>query len=715
MRAAPREAPSLVLVLFDQKETSTGMKKRGLAYDASGVIRYLTRLELLPSPYAPPRPLIEYLLRGEDVAAFSARGFNTSSFADYARELEQDASSASHRIYPVWVHGCISVAVSPEQFGGDYDDVLALGHDFMELSGVERNRYMLVVHRDSEHIHVHFLYSRVDADGNLRERERKYPQFMAEEACAILADRHGFSLEPGHLSRVVPGGVLDLASGRITCDLNLNPNVAGCKLRHLARVKTRGDRLRTVALVAHHLADGSLDAFRSELAEHGISYRRSGSSGSEFEDADGDIRTCYEVDPRLARGKIKLSGVATDLPDESPWIEAKVARRRLELGLVEVAESDPDREWERFSAGRDLPQGGRETASEQEWCDCDLQRAFREDQRGRRVTRGAPDYWPADVAAKGAFGAAISSPRLHRAKLDPSVYQRLERPWRTEFWRAGDLIATVQSHRMTIYSKDEDDLRETLRAVHRAWGKVEIFGNSKFKKKMVKLAAELDVPISNPELQKPLAKMRSLIDTERLCREASLDHLSKPPSNPIGLAEASDRAAPNARPVSRQRHVPPLPVPAPQRQSEERASEAAVNPSRPARATGGRTGSLPQGAPSSLPGAGQPTGQPAAPVSGVGETVSIETTLAAKPGDGVQDVHMSAKLRSQRDTIKGYWRSGARYPVRLATVPGRHIFLLDPRAAGHFGLTEPDQAYPAFQDLLRSMHRQQEDEQAQII
>jgi hypothetical protein len=708
------------------------MKKRDLAYDASGLIRYLTRLDLLPSPYGPPRPLIEYLMRGEDVAAFACENFNSSSLADHARELECDSSAANHRIFPVWVHGCVSIKASPDEFEGSYDGALALGHRLMELGGVERNRYILVVHRDSGHVHVHFLYSRVDAKGNLRERERKYPKYMAEEACAILAHQFGYGLEPGHLSRVIPAGVLDLASGRVTCDLNLNPNVAACKLRQLARMKTRGDRLRTLALVAHHLAAGSLALFRSELAEHGISYRASGSSGSEFEDADGEIRTCSDVDPRLSRGKIKIEGVSACLPEEPDWIKAKVARRRRELGRTKVPKANPEREWERFSAARDQLPDGREHSSETEWCDHDVRRAFREDRRGRPHKRCAPGHWPNDATAQGAFGASTISRRRFSPKLNETVYQRIEQPWQTEFWRSGNLVATVRQDRMTIYSKNQDDLREALRAAHRAWGEVEVFGNRKFKQQIVKLAAELDVPLANPELQTPLAHARALRDTERLHRELLLDRLSKPPPTIeiANSAEAHETAEPHSDEVGRMEVAPqkdaPLEQPLRSEHPAATVSKSVKNPIiAPAIVIGSGNGKTLPADEHFVPiNKHQPSANaatPAAPAAAGAPTSEsraiVQAAPASQPFEGSQPApaEQSPGARGQRDTLQHYWKTGTRYPIHQTHDNGRSIFLLPARTARHFGISEQDQAQPRFQDLLRSMYRQQEEEHAQII
>ncbi len=344
MTTSPPKPPTIVVVIFDQKSP-----KAKLLQDASSVMRYIARLQGLPGSYSPPVPVMDYVLRDEAVTAFAASGFETSSLSGMARELQVDILAADKRIDPVLVHGTISIKVAPERAEKSGEKFLAVGHRLMELFGVEKNRYILAVHADSDHLHLHFFYSRI-VGGALLERERKLPKFMAEEACAVLAHEFGFGLEPRHMSRVVPGGVVDLASGQLTRDGDFDAIPRGSAARSAARMSMSGGDLRKIALVSLHLAKGDLGSFRAELAEHGISYIPVG-SGSHLVDVLGNSIPAGGVDPRLRLGKIKLNGVAQGLPPESAEIQARAEERRAELKPLAIPDADPADEWKRYSTG----------------------------------------------------------------------------------------------------------------------------------------------------------------------------------------------------------------------------------------------------------------------------------------------------------------------------------------------------------------------------
>ena len=260
-----RRKPSVVVCLFDQKSNALNPSSdaklaqiKAVPYTASDIFRYCTRLNLLPSRYTPPLDLPLYITRGGEVGAVAFCNFETSDLAGMSRELERDALMASKSLSRPWIHGCIGIDVSPAEFDGEPDDLLEMGHALMKMFGVEKNRYMLAVHLDSGKIHVHFFYARVDSEGRLRERNRKLPKFMAEEATALLAQQFGFSLEPRHLSRVTPDGILDLASDRIVRNLDFVELQDGMKSRNTARKKTKRNELLTLALVARHEASNLL-------------------------------------------------------------------------------------------------------------------------------------------------------------------------------------------------------------------------------------------------------------------------------------------------------------------------------------------------------------------------------------------------------------------------------------------------------------------------
>ena len=295
--------PGIIVSLFDQKASPAHdannaklVEMKPAGYNASHIIRYCTRLEILPGPYRPPFDVPFYITRSGEVGAVAFRNFELDDLASMARELERDKLLASTKVICPLIHGCISIEVSPTEYDGDPDDLLDMGHSLMKMFGVNKNRYMLAVHMDSGWIHVHFFYSRVDSKGALRERDRKMPKFMAEEATALLAHQFGFSLAPRHLSRVTPDGILDLASERLVRRLDFTENPIGMKSRNTARTKTKGNELLTLALVARYEANNLLE-FRELLAPHGITYDPNG-SGAQFIDIKGKRWDASDVDKR---------------------------------------------------------------------------------------------------------------------------------------------------------------------------------------------------------------------------------------------------------------------------------------------------------------------------------------------------------------------------------------------------------------------------------
>ena len=544
-----RRKPTIVVVLFDQKsngpmspEHAKWVEASKIPKTASGFIRYCTRLDLLPSPEKPMLDLPYYITKDGKVGAVLFENFSTNDLPGMAREFEHDAKMAP-TLKNAWVHGCISIDVSPADFAGKPEDLLAVGADLMKMLGVDKNRYMLAVHLDSENIHVHFLYSRTDGQGRLRERDRKMAKFMAEEATALLAHRFGFELAPHHLSRVTQKGIVDLASERIVRDHNFVEQIAGMKSRNTARKKTKRNELLTLALVARHEAS-DVQQFRALLASHGIEYKKL-RSGAEFINSRGEHINASEVDKRFTPTNLFNGALLHSFPDTPEELlhiaECARANARLDQDLhnyatvahdnqadatvahdklVDATVASPNspaqsnmalksstganerREIERFFEDRPAVDESI-TDAQKRWDAAAV--ATMKSRPGRPAKEPILPGWPASAKFVGCLGSHADRP--NRVNFN-EPYKMLEREWQTEVWREGQLIASIQYSRMTIVSNKEDDLREALRAAHDAWGTVEIFGTRKFKKQMAQLAAEMNIPISNRELKAGIAQQR---------------------------------------------------------------------------------------------------------------------------------------------------------------------------------------------------------------
>ena len=598
-----RPKPSVVVCLFDQKSDALNLstdaksaQMKAVPYTASDIICYCTRLDILPGRYTPPLNLPFYITRGGAVGAVAFCNFRTRDLAGMSRELERDALMASKSLSRPWIHGCISIDVGPAEFDGEPDDLLGMGHALMKMFGVDENRYMLAVHLDSGKIHVHFLYARVDAEGRLRERNRKLPKFMAEEATALLAHQFGFSLEPRHLSRVTPDGILDLASDRIVRDLEFVELIDGMKSRNTARKKTKRNELLTLALVARHEARNILE-FRTLLAPHGITYEKKG-SGAELVDIKGRKFNASDVDEKrrftptnmfngallidfpetpealrhqaervradaklaqdirqhanLADGKQADANLAAgthadaNLASATPTSNAVKSLNKAPLGQNEKSNLD------RFFADRS-PDHENATDVEKRWDAAAA--ATMKSRPGRPPKDPIMPGWPAPTRFHGCLGSREG--RQARVQFS-DAYTMIETASQTEVWRKGELVASIRYSRMAIISNKEEDLREALLAAHRAWGTVEIFGKPEFKRQMAKLAAEMNIPLSNPELQDGIARMTeamrqsaSMPSTHKTVegRKPTLENVGEP-SSAITVAasdsDANDKALPCA-------------------------------------------------------------------------------------------------------------------------------------------------------------------------
>lgn len=521
--------PTAVVMLFDQKSANRPDRAKlaelkRVPHNASDIVRYCVRLKLLPSPYAPALDVPWYITRGGEVGAVAFQNFELDDLPGMSRELERDALMASTSLSSPWIHGCISLDVSPEDFEGNPDDLLDMGHALMKMFGVDENRYMLTVHLDSGKIHVHFFYSRVDCEGQLRERDRKMPKFMAEEATALLAYQFGFSLEPHHLSRGTPEGVVDLASGKLVRTADFVEVRAGMKSRNKARIKTSRNELLTLALVARHEAH-DLKEFRRLLAPHGITYEKLG-SGAEFFDINGGRFKASDVDRRFTPTHMFAGGLLIDF-DETPEdlvreadrvrANAKLARDIGEHARMASANSegkphpsvktpskhiDENAEITRLLADREVGDLSC-TEGEKRW-DKAVAAALKS-KPGRPPKSPIVPDWPANTKFDGVLGPGKGARRC--IKFPEPAYETRERAYQTEIWRDGSLIASIRYSQMAIISTRDEDLRQALLAANRAWGAVEIYGKPKFKKKMAKLAVEMGIPVSNPELHDGMAKL----------------------------------------------------------------------------------------------------------------------------------------------------------------------------------------------------------------
>lgn len=500
--------PRLVTVDFSEKTK----QEHGSTPEFSSpeeLIRYIAGLETgAGARQGDLGALFQYVLDHGRAVHLYASGFHATSVIAMAEQFRLDMAAA--KTPSPLRHGTMSASVSHEDRPEVAAQLLEAGKTLMELLGVDKNRYVLVVHVDTDNVHLHYLYSRIGPDGRIRERESKFPRYQLEEATAVVAFRHDFDLEAGHHCRADEHGVFDLVSNRRTRHADFEIDLDGCRARNKARAALNtGHPLEAVAIAALIQCEGSLERFRELLADAGMGYERCG-SGAVLVDAEGRKHKASKVNHRLSRAKVLKACRLGDLPEPSEDLLVRLQARRAQLAADGVPSSIQNLEWKRFADDRlgrvDYSPVDKHLANK--W-DADVQRCFNEERRGRPQKGPRPAYWPKKVTFEGALG----SPGWRRSPMThfPLSYDVHDRRWQTEVWRSGELIATIRYSRMVITSNKEEDLRAALIAAHKAWGRVEVFGNRKFKRQIVALAAELNIPLSNNELQRPLKNARAKV------------------------------------------------------------------------------------------------------------------------------------------------------------------------------------------------------------
>lgn len=94
-----------------------------------------------------------------------------------------------------------------------------------------------------------------------------------------------------------------------------------------------------------------------------------------------------------------------------------------------------------------------------------------------------------------------------------------------------DVVFTDDGERVTVFSNSNENA--TLAAMQLAaqkWGAIRIDGNAKYVDTCVRLAAEFNIPVSNPDLQDRIQKLRAATD--------NAVHFSKPKDGVLGKIQS---------------------------------------------------------------------------------------------------------------------------------------------------------------------------------
>lgn len=354
---------------------------------------------------------------------------------------------------------------------------------------VDKNRAFLAIHDDTDHLHLHIVYNRYDSFGRLTEREPgKFRRYLMEDICARVAFDIGYNVESG--ARTVPlqtGELIDLTSGQVIRTLDFEPVMDGCKARNSERRKARtGHALEDIALEAcRNIND--LELFRSRLAFSGIRYVRAG-TGAVFIDASGRKHRASKVNYCLSRGRLFEGHFKNDLPDESNFVLQLAERGRKIQGVATPA------------AGSDAPTytiTSGLTPDQMAEANRRLLRGYSDVRCGRPRKVDMGDNWP-----KGFPWGGLKLPNEYLEDLRSGGIEIKNRGCHAELWREQRMIAVHREDQIVVYTRDKEDLRILLLAANQEWGSLKLTGSTAFKNQMADLAVELNILVTNPELQR---------------------------------------------------------------------------------------------------------------------------------------------------------------------------------------------------------------------
>lgn len=671
-------APTLTIIDLLEKNKRFGGGKLESVNDA---VRYITRttgLNLWGS--ADTEALSNYI--GRDGAAWvNGVNFHSKKFPARIKELELAAQAhprASKSQFGLLVLSTGTTSLSKAE---QIERLKKAGLLALKYLGVGGNRAFLAIHDDTKNLHLHIIYCRYDTAGRLVEREPgKFRRYLLEDLTARIAFELGYRLENGANTRPNDQGeAVDRVSNRVVRDAAFEPVLEGCKERNLKRQLLDTDHKIELVAMQAYWRSRDLPEFRRLLAKDGIAYINSGlkkiGGGAVFVDADGSRHAASDVNPRFRRGKIFNKAYKAGLPPEPPAI--KMRREQQAAVLASAFTSQNGADAPTYAGVQSL------TLKQQHEADRRLQRGFSDERPGapRKVDLGE---WPIGFPQGGLRAPTAAGKAFMEFGITPR-----DRLHHVELWRDGQLIALQRSDQIVVYSRKVDDMRALLEAAHKQWGTVELTGNSKFKARMADIAAELNIPISNPELALRIERRRALLEQHR-DRKISAQARSEAHKSVValGVTEGVDQAqGPDTNDPVRSNLDRDGPPGAGKQQSRKEDL-----PRREDHGTLPRRSKLDD---NETPLA---TARPRLPVL-------TDATAAAAPPSSADTLMMT--VIAQIDETRA--------PLVAMTRLGTRTVLLEPNSAEHFRLPENAQRRPELQVQLQLLYDRQEQEQNQLL
>jgi hypothetical protein len=472
----------------------------------------------------------------------------------------------------------------------DPDLLMQMGERLVTLLGLDRQHALLAVHDDTANTHLHIAVDAREPGGNKIEINKGWTKFALQHANAVLCYENGLEPEEGLKFYANDEGVFASTGHRVRdADFNRVSNNAE-QLKSARSASARREEVETgLQSIQSFLQDRilairanarSVETFICRLAEADIRYEFTG-SGAKIGFGDAWFKAS-QISPQLSPKKLaahfgvrhftakeaEVAGFYRDTPDglencieiyrgnwtlkshareDLPGVDAAKARANVELDKEELgkfppsktAHSEPIRE-ERRRSGR-LSQA--ETWFSQKRADAeanwifdqltDLLRRMAGTLRGRpskRRTRpldGVPN-----VRANSITGCLMGS--LDRTFMRVPSWDDTREEARGRFesiYRGSDLVVNFTPRLATFHKATDRDLVHALHAATARWGTVNVYGDSKFQRRMIRLAVREGLVLGNLELAEYQAwardsAVRQLTNAAKT-QTAALFHLGK--------------------------------------------------------------------------------------------------------------------------------------------------------------------------------------------
>lgn len=335
--------------------------------------------------------------------------------------------------------------------------------DFMREMGLESHPHIAILHRDTEHQHIHIVGSRVDLDGEVWHG--KFEAFRAIEATQVLEKRHGLTITAGldsiereqHKSKLTQQELgkmerTDEVPVRVALQQMVDEAAQGkpSVLAFIERLERSG-----VTVVPNIAGTGRLNGFSfeyqgiafkgsqlgkayswSQLKERGVTYEQ---------DAEGD-----ELRRRRERAAAAASANGGPATAASP---GRVGGHGEALGREPVDAGravGPDGRGAEGDPGRDGSSGHERGSSEQRG-EPSANQDVADGGAGRLAGWSAVAAGVADLAAPAAAGGAVER---SKGAGDDAVSKALQAKQRA--WREQSSALAAPAYRITLKARRDE-------------------------------------------------------------------------------------------------------------------------------------------------------------------------------------------------------------------------------------------------------------------